>query len=53
MWRIQGAVQNYAWGKVGASSEVANLSAAGDGNFVVDEHKTYAEVKDKTLLHVV
>eukprot|EP01062_Namystynia_karyoxenos_P008646 TRINITY_DN13042_c0_g1_i1.p1 TRINITY_DN13042_c0_g1~~TRINITY_DN13042_c0_g1_i1.p1 ORF type:complete len:461 (+),score=169.98 TRINITY_DN13042_c0_g1_i1:93-1475(+) len=37
------AVQNYAWGMKGSTSEVAQLHAAGSGG-VVDEAKPYAEL---------
>ncbi len=37
-------VQNYAWGKVGGESEVANLRSAADENFKVDSQAPYAEL---------
>ena len=40
---IQGEVQNYAWGKVGTSSSVANLYASVSGT-EVDEGAPYAEL---------
>lgn len=39
------AVQNYAWGKVGSDSEVAQLVVGGDPLAVIDEGKPYAEVR--------
>ncbi|XP_068081765.1 mannose-6-phosphate isomerase isoform X2 [Anabrus simplex] len=37
-------VQQYAWGKIGRSSEVALLSGSGDPDFVVNERMPYAEL---------
>ncbi|CAG8473064.1 2511_t:CDS:2 [Cetraspora pellucida] len=41
--RLRCAAQNYAWGKLGADSKVAQYSKALDG-FVVDSDKPYAEL---------
>ena len=41
--RLNPAVQNYAWGKVGLESEVAKLFASSSGQ-PVDETTPYAEV---------
>jgi len=41
---LKGAVQTYAWGKLGYKSEVARLMKNADNGFVVDENTTYAEV---------
>jgi len=38
------AVQTYAWGKKGSSSEVACLMKSANHEFVIDENTTYAEV---------
>lgn len=38
------AIQSYAWGKQGASSEVARLCSSGVDGFSLDEDKPYAEV---------
>ncbi|XP_071078673.1 mannose-6-phosphate isomerase-like [Haliotis cracherodii] len=38
------AVQKYAWGKVGAESEVAQLSQAVDPEFVIEDNTPYAEL---------
>jgi mannose-6-phosphate isomerase len=38
------AVQKYAWGKLGSSSAVADLSSSGDPTFKVEENAPYAEV---------
>jgi len=37
-------VQNYAWGKIGKTSEVASLREGGDPNFQVEETAPYAEL---------
>ena len=42
------AVQSYAWGKRGASSEVARLKASVDAGFAVREDEPYAEVRTCT-----
>ena len=44
MLRLQCAVQNYAWGKRGKSSEVAKLYSSGNDNASVEEEKPYAEL---------
>ena len=41
--KLSCAVQTYAWGKVGAESEVAKLKS-GDPSFTVNKEQTYAEV---------
>lgn len=38
-------MQNYAWGKVGSDSEVAQLVVGGDPLAVIDEGRPYAEVR--------
>ena len=38
------AVQNYAWGKPGGSSEVALLRSSADPDFAVEEGRPYAEL---------
>lgn len=44
--KLSCVVQTYAWGKVGLDSEVARLKKSGEeGDFVVDERQTYAEVE--------
>lgn len=45
MFPLTCAVQNYAWGKVGSDSEVAQLVVGGDPLAVIDEGKPYAEVR--------
>lgn len=45
--RLSCAVQNYAWGKVGRESEVAQLML-GDPNFPLDDDLPYAEVRETT-----
>jgi len=42
--QLYGAVQNYAWGKVGSQSMVAKLSASSDKSFQIDEDQPYAEL---------
>lgn len=44
MFPLTCAVQHYAWGKVGADSEVAQLVVGGDPLAVIEEDKPYAEV---------
>ena len=41
MLKFQGQVQNYAWGKLGSDSTVAQL--AGEQSIVIDENLKYAE----------
>lgn len=41
-------VQNYAWGKVGLNSEVAQLVLGGDPQAVIQDDSTYAEVSTFT-----
>jgi len=43
VFRLAGAVQEYAWGKVGASSKVAQYAQATPG-FALDNDKPYAEL---------
>lgn len=45
--RLSCALQNYAWGKVGQESEVAQLML-GDANFSLDNDLPYAEVRETT-----
>merc|ERR1711953_182887 len=42
--RIYCGIQNYAWGKVGASSKVAQLATNADNNFSVGDSTPYAEL---------
>ena len=44
MERLSASVQTYAWGVKGCKSRVAQLKAANDEEFVVDEDTAYAEV---------
>ncbi|CAM9864569.1 unnamed protein product [Discosporangium mesarthrocarpum] len=44
MRRLNCAVQNYAWGKRGSQSKVAELKRLENEEFEVDEDKTYAEL---------
>lgn len=44
MFPLTCAVQNYAWGKVGSDSEVAQLVVGGDPLAVIDEGRPYAEL---------
>jgi hypothetical protein len=48
VFELRCAVQNYAWGKPGQSSAVAQLAASADKHFLIDDNKPYAEV-----IHVV
>jgi mannose-6-phosphate isomerase len=41
---LVGQVQQYAWGKVGSSSAVAQLAVGNSPAFVVKEDEPYAEV---------
>ena len=41
-------VQNYAWGKVGRESEVAQLQRAADPTLQIEESTPYAEVSQVT-----
>jgi hypothetical protein len=43
IWPLRGIAQHYAWGRVGSSSAVAKLLAAG-GWETIDETKPYAGV---------
>ena len=42
--RIYCGVQNYAWGKVGATSTVAQLASAAAKDFTINEASPYAEL---------
>ena len=42
--RIYCGVQNYAWGKVGATSTVAQLASKAAEDFTIDEASPYAEL---------
>lgn len=53
MFPLTCAVQNYAWGKVGSDSEVAQLVVGGDPLAVIDEGKPYAEVGSFLLVFPV
>ena len=44
VFELRCAVQNYAWGKPGQSSAVAQLAASADKHFLIDDNKPYAEV---------
>ncbi|QDZ18900.1 mannose-6-phosphate isomerase [Chloropicon primus] len=44
MFKINCAVQNYAWGRLGSDSEVAKLFASGNAGAEVEEDKPYAEL---------
>lgn len=44
MRRLNCAVQNYAWGKRGSDSKVAQLKTLENEGFETDENKTYAEL---------
>lgn len=41
---LEGKAQQYPWGKLGRSSVVATLLAAGNENFKIDETQPYAEL---------
>lgn len=41
---LECAVQKYAWGKFGSQSAVANLSAASNESFLIDEESPFAEL---------
>lgn len=44
MFELKCAVQQYAWGKIGADSEVAKLKSSVDPDFLVDPEAPYAEL---------
>ena len=44
VYLLKGAVQQYAWGKLGSSSKVADLSAKADSEFQIFENQPYAEL---------
>ncbi|VEU23018.1 DEKNAAC104175 [Brettanomyces naardenensis] len=44
LFPIIGAVQNYAWGKFGSSSAVAQFAHDNDPSVVIDESQPYAEL---------
>ncbi len=44
VFEVECAIQNYHWGKVGESSEVARLSRSGNPKFNFEKEKPYAEV---------
>ncbi|XP_060565731.1 mannose-6-phosphate isomerase-like [Ruditapes philippinarum] len=44
VFELKCASQNYHWGKVGKTSEVASLLSSGDSSFVVDDQTRYAEL---------
>lgn len=44
VFELRCAVQNYAWGKPGQSSAVAQLAASADTHFLIDDNKPYAEL---------
>ena len=49
MFELSCASLNYAWGKVGADSEVAKLLQSADPSFQLDETQPYAEVSRNHL----
>jgi hypothetical protein len=52
MWKLKCAVQTYAWGKTGGTSEVAQLTSAGDSSFRIDPNANYAEVSAPMIAFV-
>jgi len=44
VFRLKCTYQTYAWGKLGASSEVAKLLQSADASFVPSQETAYAEV---------
>lgn len=44
-------VQQYAWGKMGSRSEVAQLLASSDPLASISEDKPYAEVRPWAVFH--
>ena len=44
------AVQNYAWGKHGSASEVAQLKSK-DSSFLLNEQEPYAEVNTASIVY--
>lgn len=46
------AVQNYAWGKYGSASEVAQLKSK-DPSFLLNEQEPYAEVKPQLYIIII
>lgn len=46
------AVQNYAWGKHGSASEVAQLKSK-DSSFLLNEQEPYAEVKPQLYINII
>lgn len=44
VFELKCAVQEYAWGKIGADSEVARLKASVDPDFKIAAETPYAEV---------
>ena len=43
-FRLDCAVQQYGWGKLGIDSEVAKLSQTGNTSFILEQDTPYAEV---------
>lgn len=41
---LKGAIQTYAWGKLGRNSKVATLFKRNDSSFEIDESRPYAEL---------
>jgi len=44
VFELQCSSQNYQWGKVGSTSEVAKLLKSGNDAFQISEDTPYAEV---------
>jgi mannose-6-phosphate isomerase len=52
VFKITPAVQSYDWGKLGSSSKVAQIAAAGSvSGFKLDTTKPYAEVGSMIYLN--
>uniref|UniRef100_H2YYX3 Mannose-6-phosphate isomerase n=1 Tax=Ciona savignyi TaxID=51511 RepID=H2YYX3_CIOSA len=44
VYKLNGAVQQYAWGKIGDNSMVAKLCSQGNSDFTIDSNQPYAEL---------
>lgn len=44
VFKLSCFVQNYAWGKIGQESKVAQLKSNSDDTFTIETHQPYAEV---------
>ena len=42
--QLRGVALNYAWGKIGKDSKVAQLASGSDAKFCIEQSKPYAEV---------